>query len=99
LPDEARRGIRAADGERREEVEEDEEMDEESESEYTFDKMNLSQLIVSKAAAKHAEFLKARGRHYSNEAEAMKVSLSIRNQFWSYYFHSLACRSAYGRRR
>jgi len=40
LPDEARRGIRAADGDRREEVEEDEEMDEESESEYTFDKMN-----------------------------------------------------------
>jgi len=34
-----------------------------------------------KAAAKHAEFLKARGRHYSNEAEAMKVSLFIRNQF------------------
>lgn len=25
------------------------------------------------AAAKHAEFVKARGRHYSNEAEAMKV--------------------------
>jgi len=35
------------------------------------------------AAAKHAEFLKARGRHYSNEAEAMKVSLFIRNQFQS----------------
>ena len=25
------------------------------------------------AAAKHAAFVKARGRHYSNEAEAMKV--------------------------
>jgi hypothetical protein len=25
------------------------------------------------AAAKHDAFLKARGRHYSNEAEAMKV--------------------------
>ena len=25
------------------------------------------------AAEKHAEFLRARGRHYSNEAEAMKV--------------------------
>ena len=24
-------------------------------------------------AKKHAEFLRARGRHYSNEAEAMKV--------------------------
>lgn len=28
------------------------------------------------AAAKHAEFLRARGRHYSNEAEAMKVSIA-----------------------
>ena len=28
------------------------------------------------AAAKHAEFLRARGRHYSNEAEAMKVRQS-----------------------
>jgi len=27
----------------------------------------------SPAAAKHAAFVKARGRHYSNEAEAMKV--------------------------
>jgi len=26
------------------------------------------------AAAKHAAFVRARGRHYSNEAEAMKVS-------------------------
>lgn len=25
------------------------------------------------AAAKHAAFVRARGRHYSNEAEAMKV--------------------------
>jgi hypothetical protein len=29
--------------------------------------------ISSLAAAKHAAFVKARGRHYSNEAEAMKV--------------------------
>jgi hypothetical protein len=29
------------------------------------------------AAAKHAQFLLARGRHYSNEAEAMKVRHSI----------------------
>lgn len=28
---------------------------------------------TSLAAAKHAAFVKARGRHYSNEAEAMKV--------------------------
>lgn len=27
------------------------------------------------AAAKHAAFIRARGRHYSNEAEAMKVSI------------------------
>ena len=26
------------------------------------------------AAAKHAAFVRARGRHYSNEAEAMKVN-------------------------
>jgi hypothetical protein len=29
------------------------------------------------AAAKHEAFLKARGRHYSNEAEAMKVSTCL----------------------
>lgn len=27
------------------------------------------------AAAKHEAFIRARGRHYSNEAEAMKVCL------------------------
>jgi hypothetical protein len=32
------------------------------------------------AAAKHAEFLRARVRHYSNEAEAMKVSITGVNQ-------------------
>ncbi|KXN92356.1 Protein phosphatase inhibitor 2, partial [Leucoagaricus sp. SymC.cos] len=58
LPDEARKGIRATDGERGEEVEEDEEMDEE-------------------AAAKHAAFIRARGRHYSNEAEAMKRAAQL----------------------
>jgi hypothetical protein len=31
----------------------------------------------SLAAAKHAAFVRARGRHYSNEAEAMKVFLFI----------------------
>lgn len=30
--------------------------------------------ISSLAQAKHEAFIKARGRHYSNEAEAMKVS-------------------------
>ena len=33
--------------------------------------------MVGKAAAKHAAFIRARGRHYSNEAEAMKVSFYI----------------------
>jgi protein phosphatase inhibitor 2 len=32
---------------------------------------SLSLILI--AAAKHEAFLKARGRHYSNEAEAMKV--------------------------
>jgi protein phosphatase inhibitor 2 len=31
--------------------------------------------MLSIAAVKHAEFVRARGRHYSNEAEAMKVYL------------------------
>lgn len=31
-------------------------------------------LFAGTAAAKHAAFVRARGRHYSNEAEAMKVS-------------------------
>lgn len=38
----------------------------------------VNKLIVemsSIATAKHAEFVKARGRHYSNEAEAMKVCI------------------------
>ena len=30
-------------------------------------------MAIDVAAAKHAEFVKARGRHYSNEAVAMKV--------------------------
>lgn len=78
LPDEARKGIEAgsSSGERGEEVEEDEEMDPEGKcgclwlsfifSDMFFFKINL-------AAAKHAAFVRARGRHYSNEAEAMKV--------------------------
>ena len=38
----------------------------------------VNKLIIelsSIAAAKHAAFVKARGRHYSNEAEAMKVCI------------------------
>lgn len=37
------------------------------------------------AAAKHAEFIKARGRHYSNEAEAMKVS--VHRHFVTHFSH------------
>jgi hypothetical protein len=33
------------------------------------------------AAEKHAAFIKARGRHYSNEAEAMKVHSKLRSSF------------------
>lgn len=42
----------------------------------------MNELIVetsSIAAAKHAAFVKARGRHYSNEAEAMKVCILHRS--------------------
>ena len=57
-----------------EEVEEEEEMDEEGKLQSCTHL--VSKLIVeisSIAAAKHAAFVKARGRHSSNEAEAMKV--------------------------
>lgn len=37
------------------------------------------------AAAKHAAFVRARGRHYSNEAEAMKV-----RDIYT-YIYTLAC--------
>lgn len=44
--------------------------------------MNVS-LNAALAAAKHAEFVRARGRHYSNEAEAMKV-LRVSDYVYSY---------------
>jgi protein phosphatase inhibitor 2 len=57
-----------------EEVEEDEEMDEEGKLSPCVhlleDAVRSTSLL---AASKHAAFVKARGRHYSNEAEAMKV--------------------------
>ncbi|KAH9971400.1 hypothetical protein BGW80DRAFT_1322240 [Lactifluus volemus] len=42
------------------------------------------------AAAKHEAFLKARGRHYSNEAEAMKVRTCT---FFWIYIHVVMCLS------
>jgi hypothetical protein len=36
----------------------------------------MRNLTMRLATAKHAEFVRARGRHYSNEAEAMKVSVA-----------------------
>ena len=37
---------------------------------------DVGMLIASVAAEKHAAFVRARGRHYSNEAEAMKVCVT-----------------------
>jgi protein phosphatase inhibitor 2 len=56
-----------------EEVETEEEMDEEGVSFLSFSMRGMN-LFAWTAAAKHAAFVRARGRHYSNEAEAMKVS-------------------------
>ncbi|KAH7102956.1 hypothetical protein BKA62DRAFT_698135 [Auriculariales sp. MPI-PUGE-AT-0066] len=36
--------------------------------------------LSPEAAAKHAEFVRARGRHYSNEAEAMKLAAQLMEQ-------------------
>ena len=56
-----------------EEVEiDEEEMDEESVLFYLNSSWDCTNTHC-KAAAKHAAFVRARGRHYSNEAEAMKV--------------------------
>ena len=52
------------------------------------------------AAAKHAAFVKARGRHYSNEAEAMKVTCPLSLSSWGDSKPIvLAGTSAYGGRR
>lgn len=81
LPDEARKGIRADGGDRGEEVEEEEEMDEEGMCWvcclFLGIDVFLLFLFCGLAAAKHAAFIRARGRHYSNEAEAMKVRVYI----------------------
>jgi hypothetical protein len=44
--------------------------------------------LVLVAAAKHEAFLRARGRHYSNEAEAMKVRTCT---FPLICFHAIMC--------
>ena len=75
LPNDARSAIRADGRSPGEEVEFDGEMDEECEvSSYVFVFVFAEPIWL--AAAKHAEFVRARGRHYSNEAEAMKVSIA-----------------------
>lgn len=80
LPNEARGEIRADKRQPGEEVELDDEMDEES---WSFISLYVRQpfdnLVV--AAARHAAFIRARGRHYSNEAEAMKVFF-LHLRFW-----------------
>jgi protein phosphatase inhibitor 2 len=76
LPTEAKGDITADQRDPGEEVEFEEEMDEESTSHLMFyERWHRETDGWSLAAAKHAAFVRARGRHYSNEAEAMKVSL------------------------
>jgi protein phosphatase inhibitor 2 len=60
-------------GDKGEEVETEEEMDEEG-LWFLCRCLGKMCLFAWTAAAKHAAFVRARGRHYSNEAEAMKVS-------------------------
>ena len=75
LPCDARNGIRRRLSSDDLEIEDEPLMDEEG--------MSFFQTVSSacrcsdsfSAAQRHAEFLRARGRHYSNEAEAMKVDL------------------------
>lgn len=62
---------------------------------------HLNPVVV--AAAKHEAFLKARGRHYSNEAEAMKVRICTFSRWISLFVlctlitwvPSLACGQTY----
>ncbi|KAF8897859.1 hypothetical protein BD779DRAFT_1639288 [Infundibulicybe gibba] len=75
LPNEARGEIRADKREVGEEVEFGEEMDEESRPGHKDSILATLMLIV--AAEKHAAFVRARGRHYSNEAEAMKRAAQL----------------------
>ena len=78
LPNEARGEIRAVEAEPDDEVE-GEEMDEEGEAGFRFEVGFRVWVLIwdAVAAAKHAAFVRARGRHYSNEAEAMKVCMHV----------------------
>ena len=76
LPNDARSAIRADGRLPGEEVEFDEVMDEECQC-ITFLIICFFAEPMRLATAKHAEFVRARGRHYSNEAEAMKVQYSL----------------------
>jgi protein phosphatase inhibitor 2 len=73
LPSDARGEIRAVSAEPGDEIE-GEEMDEEGRVGFRC----LVRVLIGDvciAAEKHAAFVRARGRHYSNEAEAMKVCI------------------------
>jgi protein phosphatase inhibitor 2 len=72
LPEDARIVRSHVDGVNGDEIEMDEEMDEESQLKQFFSSPRIFNIIFL-AAARHAAFVRARGRHYSNEAEAMKV--------------------------
>ncbi len=74
LPCDARTGIRRRLSSDDLEFEDEPLMDEEGMS-FSDRLICLSLFRFSLAAQRHAEFLRARGRHYSNEAEAMKVDL------------------------
>ena len=75
LPCDARTGIRRRLSSDDLEIEDEPLMDEEGMFFFPDRLICLSLFTFFLAAQRHAEFLRARGRHYSNEAEAMKVDL------------------------
>jgi protein phosphatase inhibitor 2 len=44
------------------------------------DEIETEEEMDEEAAAKHAAFVRARGRHYSNEAEAMKKAAMLMDE-------------------